>query len=230
MKQILPLLWITPFLSFLIGYLLLSTFFSDHTIETPCVVGKPLTSAVTILSDHTLNARLLAQREDADLPDYTVVSQSPREYAKIKTQQAVFLVITRQPEKQPAPHLIGKSLDALRTTLDKAHIRPLFHHLKSNYPEGTCIAQFPSPDEPLEEGHILCYISCGNKKPIIWPNFKGKSVDTVREFLEGHQLKAEIVRDKKGETPGIISDQRPLPGSIINLSPDQRPPIQLFVG
>lgn len=230
MKQILPLLWITPFLSFLAGYFLLSSFFSDHTLETPCVVGKQLAQAVTLLSDHNLNARLLAQREDADLPDYTVVSQSPREYAKIKTQQAVFLVITRQPEKQAAPHLIGKSLDILRATLNEKHIRHILHYLQSNYPEGTCIAQFPSPNEPLEDGLILCYISRGNKKPVIWPNFKGKSIDMVTEFLDHHQLKAEIVRDKKGENPGIISDQRPLPGSIIHLSTDQRPPIQLFVG
>lgn len=222
-------LWVIPFVSFLVGYYALSFFYAIPELETPCVVGKPLNKAIAILSDNNLNARLLAEKEDPDLPDYTIVSQTPREYAKIKAHQSVFLVVTRQPDKPKSPHLLGESIDTIRKKIASSALRCTYHYLESIYPKGQCIAQFPAPHEPLEDGSLLCYISKEPKKMVIWPDFRGKSIEIVQAFLQEKGLTAEINTDKKKRPDGIISDQRPLPGSIVTLDSDKIPPIQLYV-
>jgi len=192
-------------------------------------VGKTLPEAVKILSDYNLNARLMAEKEDSDLPDYTIVSQTPRQNAKIKAHQSVFMVLTRQPEKPIAPHLIGETADIIYKKTTPNHIRHKTYPIASHHPTGHCIAQFPRPKEPIEDNLLICYMSTGNKKPVLWPNFKGKTLEIVREFLEEHALTPEIQGSAGKGSEAIVIDQRPLPGSIIDLSKSIKPTIQLYV-
>jgi len=221
--------WIFPFLSFISGYYCLHTLYTVPELVTPNVVGKQLPEAVKVLSDYNLNTRLLAIKEDSDLPDYTIVSQTPRQDAKIKAHQSVFLVLTRQPEKPLAPPFIGESAANIQESVRKANIHCKLYWIKSPHPAGHCIAQFPLPKEPLENNFLICYISTGNKKAVLWPDFRGKTLASVKEFLDEHAITPEIqgVPGKKGEP--LVTDQRPLPGSIINLHADEKPAIQLHI-
>ncbi len=223
------ILWAVPFVSFLMGYYSLHVLYTIPEIATPSVVGKQLPEAVKILSDYNLNARLMAEKEDPDLPDYTIVSQTPRQDAKIKAHQSVFLVLTRQPEKPVAPHLIGETAKAIQQKTAKNHIRCKTYPIASHHPTGHCIAQFPRPEDPVEDNFLICYISSGNKKMVLWPDFRGKTLESVQEFLAEHLLVPEIQGSPGKGSEALIADQRPLPGTIVDLSTIKKPTIQLYI-
>ena len=228
-------LWITPFISFICGYLLLRTLFQPKEFDAPAIIGKQLLTAVSILSDHALNIRFLAQKEEPDLPQGTILAQKPLPGRKIKANQAVYVVISKKSPKIPCPDLLGKSLDTIIHDLEKENIRNKSYFFPSNYPRNSCIAQYPCPRIALKENNIITYLSNGNKKPVIFPDFKGKKIDTVIEFLKKYepQIRIEMVHSFHDNTEylskedHIISDQRPLAGSIITL--DEKNPISVHL-
>jgi len=228
-------LWIIPFISFLFGYLLLGTLFQPKEFETPAIVGKQLLSAVSILSDHKLNIRFLAQKQDPDLPQGTILSQKPLPRRKIKTNQAVYVVISKKPPKTPCPTLLNKPLESIVKELEKKNIRNKSYFLPSKHPKNSCLAQYPCPLTPLKGKNIITYVSDGNKKPVILPDFKNKKIIEVVEFLRKYepQIKIEIIHspsckfDHICDENCIVSDQRPLAGSIVKL--DDKNPISVHL-
>ncbi len=223
------ILWITPFFSFIAGYYLLHLLYSVPEIKTPCILGKQLPEAVKILSDYNLNARLMAEKEDIDLPNYTIVSQTPATHTKVKPHQSVFLVVTKHPETRPAPHMIGKSAETITQQLNDDHIRYKYYWLTTHHPKETCIAQYPQPKDPIDDNFMILYLSAGNHKPFIWPDFKERELDEVVSFLEHHEYAPEIIYNTNKKSGSYVVDQRPLAGSLVNLHNNSKPLIQLYV-
>jgi len=215
--------------------MLLGTLFQPKEFTTPAIVGKQLLKAISILSDHKLNIRFLAQKEDSDLPQGTILSQKPLPGRKIKANQAIYVVISKKPPKIPCPALLNKSLDTFLKDLENKHIRNNSYFLPSSYPKHNCFAQYPHPLTPLEGKHVITYISDGNKKPVILPDFRNKRITKVVEFLKKYEphIKTEIIHSPASKFGHIcnencvISDQRPLAGSIITL--DEKKPIAVHL-
>ena len=49
--------------------------------------------------------------------------------------------------------------------------------------------------EPLEKNRLILYISSGNNKPIIWPDFTGMPLQHVVEFLDNYNIEPHIIHD-----------------------------------
>jgi len=230
-------LWIIPFISFLCGYLIFGKLFEPKVFDTPAIVGKKLLEAVTILSDHKLNIRFIAQKEDPDLPTGTILSQKPLAGRKIKPNQAVFVVVSTKPPKTPCPTLINRSLDSITKILEKENIRNKSYFLPSNHPQNNCIAQYPSPTTPLKENNVITYLSHGNKKPVILPKFKYQNLTDITEFLQkwSEYIDFDILNYSQKNLSElehenyVIIDQRPLAGSIVNLDPKKKLKIHLKI-
>lgn len=224
------ILWLTPFICFLSGYILVRSLFHIDTVSTPSVVGKHVYEAFALLSNNNLNIRLLAQKEDPDLPSGTVISQLPSPGQIVKPRQTVFLALSKQPISAPTPQLIGKDLQTITQELLNAKLRFKTYFLQSPYPHNSCIAQIPAAHKPITDT-IIVYLSSGNSKPIIWPNFEDKPVDEVVEFLAQYNIIPHIIQDRhsrKSEN-STITDQRPLAGSLISIDPNHPPIVQLHV-
>lgn len=226
--------WLFPFLSFIAGYYLLHSLYGVTTIDAPSIVGKNIIEAFHILSDHNLSPRLLAEKEDPDLPAGTILSQTPQAGSKIKSQQSVLCVISKKPDTVKAPHLVGKSLRHISVALDKQGVRNKIYYVHSTHPKNMCVGQYPAPEELLPNKKIITYLSSGNAKPVILPNFKHKPLNQITEFLEQYNITADITH--YGSTTGqklrgesIIIDQRPLAGSIITFNDDSPIHVQLQV-
>ncbi len=212
---------------------MIRSFFHIAELETPCVVGKKLGQAFTILSNHHLAIHLLDQKEDADLPDGTVLSQIPAPGQLVKPRQTVFLALSKQPPQPIAPCLYGKQLDEIERQVRAAKLRLKTYFLESVYPTNQCIAQIPGPDEPVPDKIMIAYISKGNAKHIIWPDFTGKSLADITDFLESYDIKPYIIEaaaagQQQKEFPLVI-DQRPLAGSLISINQKQLPIVQLYI-
>jgi serine/threonine-protein kinase len=226
-------LWIIPFLSFITGYFILDRLFRSEELETPALIGLNMQQAITLLASKNLNLRFLATKEDAMLEPGTIISQSPNAEQKIKENQSVYVVVVTKPKQLNAPNCIGKQFNEIKTALESLKIRAKYYHLNSSYPQGMCFAQNPASAQELDKAHkMVIYISNGSHKPIIVPQLKGKSISAVTDFLSTQSAKTEIFHYPpmdEHECNCIITDQRPMAGSIINAQSDKPLHVQLQV-
>lgn len=226
-------LWSLPFLFFLTGYFSLSVIYRPKKIAMPALMGKPLQEAIALTSSNNLNLRLLEQREDAELPEGTIISQNPSAHTTVKPNQTVFCTISKQP-LVITPNLISKTHESALHELKERGIHGRCCFLESNYPKGYCFAQSPKPQTKLETKIVTLYVSSGILRPVLFPNLKNKAILDVIEFLKPYSITPTITHyppldSHYCDTSCIISDQRPLPGTIVTLDPEKPLNVQLQV-
>lgn len=192
-------------------------------IEAPMLLGKNLNYAAKTLSEHNLNLRILTQKEDNDLPDGTIISQTPAPGQKVKTNQSIFCAISIKAETGITPSLLNQTNDQITKIIKKENIRTRIHTFASNYSEGICFGQIPAPGSLLEQKMVLTYISAGTNKMVLFPSLKGLLVSEVIEFLKPYNLNPTLFH--RGGTEAHhqckickIADQKPLSGSLVDLA------------
>ena len=208
--------WTVPFFAFILGYLTVKFIFSiNKTIKVPTVIGLQFKDAAKILSENNLNIRIIEEKEDDDLPDGTIITQSPYD-SEIKPLQSIYLIISKKAKKKLAPDFRQKNINEINKIARKNGIKTKSYYLPNNQKTALCIAQMPEANEPLEDNRMIIYISNGNNKKIIFPDLRGLELDNALEFLDLYSIKPTILEsDFKKEK--IIKEQRPLPGSILDL-------------
>lgn len=226
-------LWALPFCCFILGYQSLKYVYAVPTTHTPSLVGRPVHEALRVLSDYNLNIRILAEKEDGDLPHGTILRQTPAPNTPIKHNQSIFCVLSKQPDRIPAPNLLNTSKKRRENLADKADVRVREYMITSNNPRGHCIAQHPAPNHLLDhDKKMIAYVSADIHKPVIMPNLKERDLAAVQDFLNMYPTDVRIVqhpsKKKKSSTQRVV-DQRPLAGSIITLSEHKPLVVQLQV-
>lgn len=237
-------LFLIPFICFAGGYFLIAHFYGAKEIQTPALIGKPLQEAARELSARNLNLRIITEKPDAELAAGTIVSQTPAAGKHIKENQSVFIVISRSLPRPLAPDCVNKPLELAQKELAGLQVKK--YYLSSTSPRGYCFAQSPTAGTEITDRLIL-YISTGSNKPILWPDFTHKPIEYVHTFLKNNHIephilypseqpdnKPESTTDITSETvPSVpslmISDQRPLAGSLLILEEEKMPNVQLEV-
>jgi serine/threonine-protein kinase len=222
-------LWVIPFLSFLGGYLIMSFIYQPRAAKTPALVGKSIQQALNLAATQGLSLRLIAEREEPDIPAGTILSQNPLPNTHIKAHQAIACIVSKKTE-QKIPNLIGKSENDIARELTSLKFDYTLHHVSSQAPAGICIAQNPMPDTSLNCKEIVLYISQGAAHHYVFPDFRQKEVDEVKNLLANKPVTIQIshlLEQPEGHTCAqcIVSDQRPHPGTIVQL--DEQKPINV---
>ena len=190
------LLWFLPFTSFLTGYFLLSCVHGAKDTTTPALVGIRLQPALIELARHNLNPRIVKEKEDTDLPAGTILSQTPSAGQTIKERQSVFLIVSKQPQ-YTAPQVVTCTPKEIQEKTHANNLRNKSYYVHSNAPEHTCIGQCPAPEKQVTNKQLITYLSAGNDAPVIVPNFRGQPVPTVLDFLQKHDIAAQLFHQKK---------------------------------
>ena len=195
---------------------------------TPHLVGKHVHEILPLITQHKLNIRLIDQKEEADIPEGIILNQTPHAGTSIRPNQDLFIVTTKKPAVAKAPHCVGITIDQLTQQLS-TDISPRIYYLPHPYPEKMCFAQSPQPQEPLEKNRLILYISSGNNKPIIWPDFTGLPLNDVIEFLHNYSIQPQIINDKvyheHTNAEYTVKDQRPFAGTLLTL--DEKKPLSI---
>jgi len=226
-------LWMLPFLFFIAGYFSLSMMYRTKKIIAPTLIGLSIQEAFERTSNNGLNLRLIDQREDAELPEGTIISQNPTPFSAVKPNQTLFCTISKQPVVV-APHLIGSMQEQVLHKLKELGIHGRCYLLESNYPKGYCFVQSPKPQTKLDTKMVTLYVSSGKARPILFPNLKDKPVQDVIEFLKPYGITPTIIHSPPIESHTcsnscFISNQRPVPGTIVTLAPEKPLQVQLQV-
>jgi beta-lactam-binding protein with PASTA domain len=213
--------WITPFLCFFAGYQIINLLTQTDVFPAPSLVGLPIGQAIKILSEHRLNARIMMEKDEWDLPEGTVLSQTPRAHHRVKAQQPVFLVLAKKPRKQ-APDIRTRSLSDAQALAEHASLRLKTYLVPTSYPAQTCVAQFPSPGQVAQTNKMIAYVSSGAKKPQLFPDLRNLAVGQVAEWLKAYPATITAVHTRPLHPDHycnhcIIVEQKPLPGTIIEI-------------
>lgn len=221
-----------PFFSFLLGYLFLHLFIQKQEIVVPNVIGKNLQECIKILSDKSLSIKLLRMQQDNDLPDGIVLQQIPGPNQKIRPNQNIFITISKKPKPIIAPNFIGLNHKEITKNSKKEAILNKSFWLKSFYPVNSCISQYPQEGQPLKNQNLITYLSAGSNDLFIIPNFKDTALNEIKESLNNNNILLEISHIKQNgnefeDQYCLIIDQKPMAGSIVDMSKPLR--IQLQV-
>jgi beta-lactam-binding protein with PASTA domain len=216
-----PVYWLLPFLSFVIGYFVISYFFRKTDYVVPNVIGKPLHEAVRILSQQQLGIRLLQEREESTLAEGTIIDQLPSPSQKIRPNQNIFITMAVRTKRQQMPDLWGKSHKEVVKILNQRGLEITEVFVPASYSAGMCVAQLPAASQDLEVNKVTVYFSADVHNLCVMPNLRGASVAEVQEALRQYDVRAEIIH---GEIPPDghtcidckIIDQEPVPGAIVN--------------
>jgi beta-lactam-binding protein with PASTA domain len=226
------LLWILPFIAFVIGYFCLQFFIAETIVQTPNLVGKDLLHATKMSSELKLNLRIIAEKEIADAQPGTIIKQNPLPNASIKNHQSIFIVITKLPAPVLAPTLLDKNLNQIEKICRDKGIKNRIYYLPTHHPAGNCFAQMPLPGEILEAKKISCYISTGNQSQYLFPDFTDLQLEEVIEFLQLQNIACDVYhKDQKIIAPYkqkfVVLYQKPLAGTLI--TPSNKLYVQLQV-
>lgn len=221
-KYIRDFYWITPFVCFILGYQSFAYFFYRSVIETPPIIGKTLPEAAVILSQHNLNMRMITQQEDADIPEGTIISQTPQAHSAIKPQQTIFFVLSKKPVQPFIPNVQGTSLKEYSKILRDLKIRYRTFPVQSDQPEGTCVGQVPTAGKEIPSSGALLYIASQEADVLLFPSYKGKLVSEVKQFLEKYNIPVTVYHTHSTSAHHtcdrcVIFEQKPLAGSFVSL-------------
>ncbi len=216
-------IWIIPFFGFLIGYGVVNYVLHKTDVQTPNVMGKSLQESVQVLSQHQLGVRMLQQREDATLPEGTVVDQLPRPAQKIRPNQNVYVTLSVKKQPEQMPDLWGKKQREVLSLMAKKEHEVHEVQVHGSYPQGMCIAQIPGAHEVIEHKKVTLYFSQGRPGVFIMPNVKGFLLKDVQEAFKQHDIRAEIFHSQSLDPEHVctackITDQQPAPGALVNLA------------
>jgi beta-lactam-binding protein with PASTA domain len=207
---------LVPFGLFWLGYFAVSHLVSIQEVVAPLVVGQRLAQALKNASNNRVGVRIASEVIDADMPEGTVVRQSPLPGSSMKMHQPLYLVVSTHPHQQQMIDCTDKSKDDIEVALEQAGIRTRFYGLENPAPLHDCIGQFPTVgDMVLPQYGALIYYSTGTTPLRIMPNCIGRSITQVRQLVSRY---SGVLRAPGFDDDGVIGQQEPLPGAIIDIS------------
>ena len=218
------LLWLFPFLAFAIGYICASLFLNNPTLPAPDLIGKNIYDALKVCSNLQLHLYILEEKIDEHLPSGTIISQRPHQGTKIKTNQALYVITTKNPPCPKTPLFIGMDQKDIQTTCKKLGIKARVYFLQSNLPAQSCIAQWPQAHSDLPSKKMVVYCSQPEQKLYVFPNFLHENAAKANEFLASHGISPayyyqnKLLSSSSQELSNYqITQQRPLSGTCIDL-------------
>ena len=204
--------WLLPFVAFISGYQIVRYLTHTEAVAVPSVVGLHLSDAIRLLSADRLNVRILAEKEDPDLREATILRQNPEQGRWVKPHQAIFLVITRKPLKPIAPQFEGTIADA-RSKAQQLRIQLTAHHFETTSPYEQVVAQSILPTREVDDQTMFVYVSDGPSSLRIFPRLEGKTAEDVVAFFSRYAIPVEV----QGESSALVVDQRPTAGTLIDI-------------
>jgi serine/threonine-protein kinase len=194
--------------------------YGQQQVAIPALIGKNTHQAALLLANAQLNLRILNQKEDNDLPDGTIISQTPPSGQLIRINKPIFCVISKKKSHLTAPNCIGRSKQEIDAVAQKNSIHVTAHTVMSSLPSGICIGQHPAPENALINGKIDIYCAESQSQEIIFPNLVDKKIQDLIPFFEENNFKVDVVHTFEtgfGHDCKYcrVIEQRPLAGSII---------------
>jgi beta-lactam-binding protein with PASTA domain len=213
-----------PFACFIIGYLLSNLAIGNKTYTTPKLIGLSLYEAIKLTSPHQINIRILSEKESANIPAGTILSQKPSPGRIIKTHQPIFVTTTKALPDIVAPQLLQQPIKSIEKTCSDMHLKCKVYELEYPAPANSCIAQLPQSEDVIHDKKMILYCAKDKQNMYLMPDFTNQELEQVLNELTDYTDKISIFRGPQKLTAPYqrnakIVAQKPLAGSLVSIKP-----------
>jgi len=220
-KYTLPFL---PFFFFLIGYILSNLLVGTSTYIAPNLIGLTIYDAVKHTSHQHLNIQLISEKECFGINPGTILAQKPSPGRLIKRHQSILVTTAKLPQTTLASSYTGKTIDSIKKSCKQDNIKIKDYSLVYPFPQGTCIAQIPQPEQPIINKKLILYTAKNQSNMYLMPNYINKNITDAIHSLKQYPMPITIIHNNQIiSTPEQksfmkIVAQKPLAGSLITLN------------
>lgn len=192
---------------FVFGFQKLKDIFKDQeeVIVVENLVGKSLDEAEALAEQEGFILEVLDRREEEDVPEDTILSQSVEPNTEIAVGDKIGVVVSAPSNKVAMPDIRN-----LTVSEAEAKLRPFgisitvqSNEYSSSVPVDRIISQQPKAGAEIErEGTVTVIISRGEKEVIsVVPNLRGVDVATAKSLLADQGLKLGGVGERNSNEP-----------------------------
>lgn len=123
-------------------------------VSTPSVIGQPIGEAKLRLQTSQLSTGEISEKESAEVPAGSVISQSVATGSEVKVGTTVDLVVSKGQVTIPIPKLIGRSVTNAKKEIEKAGftVGKIRYKTDEDEDEGIVLWQSPEADKPAVKG------------------------------------------------------------------------------
>jgi eukaryotic-like serine/threonine-protein kinase len=186
------------------------TFVIPHRTTVPDFLGDTLRTAQREAEAAGLEVEV-AGEEFSDDPANQIISQSLRPGTGAEEGSEVRVVLSRGPELEAVPQVIGLSQDAATRRLDEARFEVrVLREYHATVPEGRVFDQRPDPEFELEVGREVRILVSRGKPPVQVPGVTGVAQAEATAILTNAGLGVDVTEQFSGEVQrGVVISQQP---------------------
>lgn len=216
-----------------IGFLFFLTYFSfSWTVETvvhhrkevivPEIKGKSVMTALQLLSENNLSAKIEGFEFDDSVPISTVLRQNPSAGTTVREGKIVKIVFSQGGESVFTPNLIGLPLRNAELLLRQRQL--LLGEVSESYslraPKGVLLFQDPKSETSVPKNTMVqIVVSAGNPPSgiVLMPDFKQKKIDEAYDWSTKTGYKINVNDDENSLfSYGTVIEQEPAPDFVVS--------------
>lgn len=216
-----------------ISFLFFLTYFSfSWTVETvvhhrkevivPDIKGKSVMTALQLLSENNLAAKIEGFEFDDSVPISTVLRQSPSAGTTVREGKIVKIVFSRGGESVFTPNLIGLPLRNAELLLRQRQL--LLGEVSESFSlralKGVVLSQDPKAEVSVPKNTMVHIVVSAGVPPsgiILMPDFRQKKIDEVYDWSSKTGCKIKVNDDENSTFPyGTVIEQEPAPDSVVS--------------
>ncbi|GAB4248051.1 PASTA domain-containing protein [Deferrisoma sp.] len=186
-------------------------------VEVPDLRGLALGEALDRLQGTGLDLEVRDFDYSDTVPENHVLLQHPRPGARVKAGRGVGVILSRGPERHPAPDLRGLSLEDARIRLEELGLKARVEARVHRGPEGRVVGQGVAPGQTLPRGAEVPLAVSRGPRPILWrmPRVAGLPLAEALDRIDRLGLRVGRIEEVEILDPaqaGRVVAQDPLPG------------------
>ncbi len=186
-------------------------------VEVPPVTGLTLSAGLDALTAARLDLEVRGFAYSDEVPENHIVRQKPEAGQVVKAGRGVGVVLSRGPERHPAPDVRGLALEEARILLEVAGLTPVVALRLPRGPLGQVLALGADPGRLLpREASLPLALSSGPAPALLrMPRLDGNTLEDALAVLDELGLRLGRIEEVALEDPsrqGRVVSQEPLGG------------------
>ncbi|MBC7075453.1 MAG: Stk1 family PASTA domain-containing Ser/Thr kinase [Syntrophomonadaceae bacterium] len=223
-------------LGFLSGivFVMSSSLFGEE-IVVPDVIGMDVKDADEELNKVGLEMKVIAQQFSDEFDADQVISQDPSAGQKVKEGREIEVILSKGPEMQKVPGVVGLVLADAKVQLQNAGLKvgQVEEIYDDKYEKDIVISQNPHFGTQVRKGSSVDLMVSKGKAPekVVMPDLTGLTLEEAREKLEQNKLLVgEVKREESNEyfadqvisqdiPPGVLVDEQSSVAVVLSKGP-----------
>jgi len=198
-----------------------NNFFGEE-IVVPDIVGKDIKDADRELDELGLKMKVIAQQFSGEFDADQIISQDPPAGQKVKEGREIEVILSKGPELQKVPGVVGLRLADAKVQLQNAGLKvgQIEEIYDDRYGKDVVISQNPRFGSQVEKGSSIDLMVSKGKAPekVAMPDLIGLTLEEAkRKLAENSLLLGEVTREESTQyfANQVISQDTP-PGVLID--------------